>query len=107
MLRLGLLGLVKVSAIAMLLFSLANSTGLPVQNPWFDISILLWVFSAVTGGMPEPDIKSSFGYIWMYRTFHLLSATGTAYFIHKNKWIEISGQPKASDQPSDDPRGSR
>ena len=86
----------------MLLFSLANSTGLPVNNPWFDISIMLWVFSAITGGMPEPEerklgdpasIRNSFGYIWLYRTFHLLSATGTAYFIHPNKWNQISGEP--------------
>lgn len=94
MLRLGLLGLIKVSAISMLLFSLSGATGLPVSNPWFDISISLWVFSAITGGMPEPDERSSFGYIWLYRTFHLLSATGTAYFIHRNKWTEISGERK-------------
>ncbi|SRR6266567_2834243 len=92
MLRLGLMLVIKASAVAMFIFSLIESSGLPVSNPWFDISILLWVSSAVIGGMPEPEETSSFYYIWLYRTLHLLSATGTAYFIHKNRWSEISGE---------------
>jgi hypothetical protein len=94
MLRLGLLLIIKVSAVAMLLFSLVGSSGLPVSNPWFDISVMLWIFSAVVGGMPEPEEDSSFYYIWLYRSLHLLSATGTAYFIHKKRWADISGESK-------------
>jgi hypothetical protein len=92
------LAIIKLSAVALLITSLATSTGLPFNDPWFDISVALWVFSAITGGMPEPNEKSSFSYIWLYRTLHLLSATGTAYFIHPNKWKDISG-PK--DEPSE------
>ena len=74
------------------LLSVADITvGLPVRNPWFDISVLLYIFSAITSGMPEPDEHSSLGYIWMFRTFHVLSANGTAYFIHRQQWAKISG----------------
>lgn len=93
-----LLALVKLSAAVMFIFSLVGSSGLPVNNPWFDISILLWVSSAVVSGMPEPEEDSSFWYIWAYRTMHLLSASGTAYFMHKNRWKEISGDRKKEEE---------
>jgi hypothetical protein len=32
-----------------------------------------WVFSALVGGMPEPDTSSSFLYRWAYSSFHILS----------------------------------
>src|SRR5579862_2288714 len=90
MLRLAL-AVIKLSAIAVFVGSLSITTGIPVDNPWFDIAIFLWVFSAVVGGMPEPEEDSNFWYIWAYRTLHLLSATGTAYFIHRKRWKDISG----------------
>jgi hypothetical protein len=76
-----------VSGVATLALS---GTGVPIQDPWFDAFSLYYVFSAFTAGMPEPDAKSSFFYIWMYRSLHILSANGTAYFAHKNMWQGIS-----------------
>jgi hypothetical protein len=99
MLKLGLLSIIKLTAVAMFLGSLLTSAsvnGLPLQDPWFDIAIFLWVFSAITGGMPEPEQNSSFWYIWLYRTLHLMSASATAYFIHKNRWSDISGGESTS-----------
>jgi len=32
-----------------------------------------WVFAAFVGGMPDPR-PDSFGYLWLYRSLHLLAA---------------------------------
>lgn len=57
-----------------------------VSDPWFVIFILWWLFSAVTTGMPEPEEKSSFFYVWAYRTFHVIAGNGTSYFADKTVW---------------------
>lgn len=64
----------------------------PLNDPWFVVFIVWNLFSAVTSGMPEPDEDSSFSYIWLFRSCHILSAQGTAYFIHKKRWKDISGK---------------
>lgn len=84
-----LLGAVFLSTVA--------ATGLPIHDVWFDY-VLFIVFSAIIGGMPEPDTDlhgRRFLYTWIYRSGHLLVASATAYFMHKNKWSEISGKPEA------------
>lgn len=47
----------------------------------------LWVFAAIVGGMPEPDPASGKGYIWAYRSLHLLAA-------NLDKFKNGNGQPK-------------
>lgn len=91
--KLGMILLLKLGVLGAFLFTLADTSGIPVGNPWFDFSVGYFVFSAVAAGMPEPEQTSSFGYIWMYRTFHILSANGTAYFMHKKSWDAITGRP--------------
>jgi hypothetical protein len=36
-----------------------------------------WAFSAVVGGMPPPDEKSSKGYVWMHNSLHILAGNIT------------------------------
>lgn len=85
-------GVVKLATLAGFITGMVM-VGVPLQDPWFDAFAGFYVFSAITSGMPEPDPKtSSFGYVWLYRSCHILSANGTAYFIAKNKWEEISGK---------------
>lgn len=85
------LGAMKLTALVGAIVTTAVVEGVPLQNPWFDAFAVFYIFSAITSGMPDPDQNSSFGYIWLYRSAHILSANGTAYFIHRNKWDEISG----------------
>lgn len=84
--------ILKLSLFAAGLIAMAITSGVPVQDPWFDGFAGYYVFSALVAGMPEPDANSSFVYIWMYRSGHILSANGTAYFSHKSMWNEISGK---------------
>ena len=92
MTRFLLIGLIKVVPLFAFLAPVAATVGLPVNNVWFDISVFNYVFSAFTSGMPEPSQESSFVYVWMFRSFHLLSANGTAYFIHRKRWADIAGK---------------
>lgn len=64
-------------------FSFSSGT---TQNPWFWITIGGWLFSALVSGMPEPEKDYSPFYIWMYRSFHIIAASGTSYFQHKSMW---------------------
>jgi hypothetical protein len=82
----------KVGALVVLIASTAVVAGVPLDNPWFDVFSVYYLFSAVTSGMPEPDEKSSFGYIWMYRSCHILAANGTTYFANKSKWGILNGE---------------
>jgi hypothetical protein len=69
----------------------AAVAGLPVHDIWFDY-VLFIIASGIVGGMPEPDTSLSgwrFLYTWAYRSGHLLVASGTAYFLHQNKWSTI------------------
>ncbi len=61
---------------------------IPIHDPWFCVFVGWSLFSAVVSGMPEPERKSAFGYIWLYRSCHILSSQGTAYFAHKDKWAD-------------------
>lgn len=44
-----------------------------VHSPWFG-AVVLWIFSAAVGAMPDPDNTSSKGYRWLYGFAHGLSA---------------------------------
>lgn len=90
--------LVKASMLAIAIVSTAAVTGLPVHDIWFDY-VLFIVASAIIGGMPGPDEDLrgwKFWHTWAYRTGHLLVASATAYFLHQNKWAEISGREQKS-----------
>ncbi len=39
--------------------------------------IAYWGFSAIVGGMPEPDENSSRGYQWAYNSLHILAGNLT------------------------------
>lgn len=56
------------------------------HSPWFFVFIGWYVFSALVSGMPEPTHDSSPWYIWAYRSFHILSASGTSFFQNKIYW---------------------
>lgn len=56
------------------------------HTPWFFIFIGWYIFSAMVSGMPEPEQDSSPWYIWAYRSFHILSASGTSFFQNKIYW---------------------
>lgn len=56
------------------------------RSTWFFVFVGWYVFSAITSGMPEPTQESSPGYIWAYRTLHLLAASGTSFFQNKTHW---------------------
>jgi hypothetical protein len=89
--------LVKIALVGTAVTSGALVMGLPIHDPWFDY-VLFIVASALVAGMPEPDTNlsgSKFAYLWLYRSAHLLVASATAYFIHKNKWADID-QPAAA-----------
>lgn len=61
------------------------------HSPWFFVFIGWYVFSAMVSGMPEPTADSSPWYIWAYRSFHILSASGTSFFQNKIYW-PVGGQ---------------
>lgn len=56
------------------------------KEVWFFAFIGQYIFSAITTGMPEPTQESSPWYIWAYRTFHILAASGTSFFQNKIYW---------------------
>ena len=87
--------LVKVALVGAAITSGALLLGMPIHDPWFDY-VLFIVGSGIVAGEPEPDCELRgwhFAYLWFYRSTHLLVASATAYFIHKNKWAVIS-EPK-------------
>ena len=73
-----------VAALAMMVASVFGD--LPVHDPWFDMLIFYLIFKIITGGMPEPTDKSSDGYVWAYRSFHMLALIPTRYFANKSFW---------------------
>lgn len=82
----------KVPLLGLIGFVVADLSGLPVHDIWFDY-VLFIVFSAAVSGMPEPDTDLPLGkfcYTWLYRSGHLLVASATAYFLHQKKWNAIS-----------------
>ncbi|SEB40502.1 hypothetical protein [Terriglobus roseus] len=36
-----------------------------------------WLFSAIVGGMPDPDAKSGPGYRWVHNSLHILAGNLT------------------------------
>lgn len=56
------------------------------KDVWFWIFVGWYVFSALVSGMPEPIPESSPWYIWAYRSFHILAASGTSFFQNKMYW---------------------
>lgn len=87
---------VKLSIAAFAVFSAATMLGLPVNDPWFDILVLSWMFKwffmAMVNAMLEPTEHSSDWYVWAYRFLHSLAHIGTAYFSHKRMWKFIAGE---------------
>ena len=79
----------KIIAVGLFVLAADLAGLIPIHDPWFAILLVWWIFSSVTAGMPEPDLKSSFYYVWAYRTMHLLAASGTSYFSHKKSWPSI------------------
>lgn len=67
------------------------------RSPWFFVFIGWYVFSALVSGMPEPERESSPWYIWAYRSFHILSASGTSFFQNKMYWPDHNRVPKVSE----------
>jgi hypothetical protein len=59
---------------------------LPIQDPWFDLVVFYVFLKILVSGMPEPTIKSSDGYIWMYRSLHMMAMIPSRYFINKSFW---------------------
>ena len=57
------------------------------QDPWFWIMVGAWFLSSLVSGMPEPAKGDSPGYIWMYRSLHIIVASGTSYFQHPSMWL--------------------
>lgn len=55
-------------------------------DPWFWAVIAYMIFSAIVSGMPEPEKTDSKGYVWLYRSAHLLAQMGTSYFQHRDLW---------------------
>jgi hypothetical protein len=55
---------------------------------WFKVFVAWYVFSAVVTGMPEPKKGSRTAYVWLFRSSHILAASGTAYFNHRMHWPE-------------------
>jgi hypothetical protein len=45
----------------------------------YSILIVLsyWVFSAIVGGMPEPEKRDGRGYCWLYKSLHILAGNMT------------------------------
>lgn len=93
--------LVKIALVGAGVTSAAFAFGLPIHDPWFDY-VLFVAASGIVAGEPEPDCElkgAPFAYLWFYRSTHLLVASATAYFIHKNKWADIGNPSGAKEQP--------
>lgn len=104
MTRVRLLGIRLLAAIAFVALVLAlNAQTIPVSVPatapsinltpsgvpgdvWFWVFVGWYVFSALVSGMPEPTPESTPWYIWAYRSFHILAASGTSFFQNKMFW---------------------
>lgn len=44
----------------------------------FTVIAVYWLFSAIVGGMPAPEINSSPGYIWLHNSLHILAGNITS-----------------------------
>lgn len=75
----------------------ATGEPVPIHDVWFLLLVSWGVFSAITAGMPEPTVPKdgdirppkmtdSDGYLWAYRTMHILSQNGTSYFKNKTEF---------------------
>ncbi|MGH9535477.1 MAG: hypothetical protein ACRD2E_11535 [Terriglobales bacterium] len=52
----------------------------------YEIALIgYFVFSAIVSGMPEPDEKSGTGYLWAYRTLHVLSGDFSQWIASRNQ----------------------
>lgn len=89
------LGLVKLAFIGAALFLVSSAVpGIDIHNIFFDYAVFILI-SSIVAGAPEPDMLKQltfkeFLYLWYYRSSHLLVASATAYFIHKDKWKDIA-----------------
>jgi hypothetical protein len=66
------------------------------HDPWFWIFVGWWLFSALVTGMPEPVTDSSFWYVWVYRSFHMIAASGTSFFQNKMYWPTVAAPATAN-----------
>lgn len=100
----GLLKVMTVATTSLLTFLAFIAADAPVNNPWFDAFAITWILigvGAIIAGEPEPDVVRmvvdgrmkpvEFFYLWFFRSTHIVAQTATAYFIHPNKWHDISG----------------
>lgn len=53
------------------------------QHPAIFAIAAYWAFSALVGGMPPPDDKSSMSYTWIYNSLHLLAGNIAAAVVSK------------------------
>lgn len=88
------LGLVKLAFVGAALLLVSSVPGIDIHNIFFDYAIFILI-SSIVAGAPEPDMATQlslkeFVYLWFYRSSHLLVASATAYFIHKDKWAAIA-----------------
>lgn len=89
------MGLIKLAFVgAALLFISSTVPGIDIHNIFFDYAVFILI-SSIVAGAPEPDMMNQlsfreFMYLWYYRSSHLLVASATAYFIHKDKWKDIA-----------------
>lgn len=85
----------KMMMLGAVILGSAAIAGLPLHDFWF-LYALFMVASSIVSGMPEPDTKLTgwrFFYTWVYRSGHLLVASGTAYFMHQKNWSQIGTGP--------------
>jgi hypothetical protein len=52
----------------------ASITAFYAAHPTLSTLGAYYVFSAIVSGMPDPDTTSSKGYLWLFKTLHLLAA---------------------------------
>lgn len=53
---------------------------------YVELLAIYYVFNAIVSGMPEPTEKSKWGYVWAYRSLHVLS--GNLDKVAKTKGIQ-------------------
>jgi len=87
---------IKLAVATLVLFAGEAFGALPIHNPWFDILITYVLFKIMVSGMPEPTEKSSDGYVWAYRSMHMLALIPTRYFANKSFWHIFEDEDRAS-----------
>jgi hypothetical protein len=99
LIKLGSVRALMLSAVLAVVMLAQEKVNIPVTAPaidltptgmtkdvWFWIFVGWYIFSALVTGMPEPTQESSPWYIWAYRSFHILAASGTSFFQNKMYW---------------------